>query len=52
MRMEGHFTEYGLGGDFRLMTRVLPRPLGLQGGKSMSKPIDLFVADFKELNKD
>ena len=28
-------TDFGSGDDFRLMTRVLPRPLGLQGGKSM-----------------
>ena len=25
----------GFGDDFRLMTRVLPRPIVLQGGKSM-----------------
>ena len=27
----------GTGDDFRLMTRVLPRPLVLQGGKSFAK---------------
>ena len=28
------FIKKGTGDDFRLMTRVLPRPLVLQGGKS------------------
>ena len=34
----------GFGDDFRLMTRVLPRPLGLQGGKSFAKPTWIFSA--------
>ena len=33
----GIFIKNGSGDDFRLMTRVLPRPLGLQGGKSSRK---------------
>ena len=34
----GIFTKNGFGDDFRLMTRVLPRPLVFQGGKSFDKP--------------
>ena len=33
------FIRKWTGDDFRLMTRVLPRPLVLQGGKSFEKQI-------------
>ena len=33
------FTKNGFGDDFRLMARVLPRPLVFQGGKSFKKRI-------------
>ena len=38
----------GPGHDFRLMTRVLPRPLVLQGGKSFDIKQN---TEFDEINK-
>ena len=35
------FMKKGPGHDFRLMTRVLPRPLVLQGGKSFAFPTEM-----------
>ena len=39
------FMKKGTGDDFRLMSRVLPRPLVLQGGKSFAQNTELNEAD-------
>ncbi len=42
------FMKKWTGDDFRLMTRVLPRPLGLQGGKSFENKNQLKKDSSKE----